>query len=215
MGKYSKWSLAALALSASVVALDTADASNTVLGSIWENYQVGASSASVANIPGTAPNITFTAPSPLDFASGNLYTIGEFLNHEAGVNVLTGAGDLGNTMLNTFFEFSGTVSVTDGQTFTVTHDDGLQLEIGGLFTVDQPHPTSPVTQTFTYHGPTGNEAFVLTYGECCGAPAVLNISLPLTSAVPESSTWAMMALGFAGLGYAGFRRGRKAAISIA
>ncbi len=33
--------------------------------------------------------------------------------------------------------------------------------------------------------------------------------------VPEPSTWAMMALGFAGLGYAGFRRGRRPAISIA
>jgi hypothetical protein len=30
------------------------------------------------------------------------------------------------------------------------------------------------------------------------------------SSVPEPSTWAMMALGFAGLGYAAFRRGAKA-----
>ena len=30
-----------------------------------------------------------------------------------------------------------------------------------------------------------------------------------TSAVPESSTWAMLLLGFAGLGLAGFRRARK------
>jgi hypothetical protein len=30
-----------------------------------------------------------------------------------------------------------------------------------------------------------------------------------SSAVPESSTWAMMALGFAGLGYAAFRRNSK------
>ena len=34
------------------------------------------------------------------------------------------------------------------------------------------------------------------------------------TAVPEPSTWAMMLLGFAGLGYAGFRT-RKKAISIA
>ena len=31
------------------------------------------------------------------------------------------------------------------------------------------------------------------------------------SAVPEPSTWAMMALGFAGLGFAGYRRARSAA----
>ena len=34
-------------------------------------------------------------------------------------------------------------------------------------------------------------------------------------AAPEASTWAMMFLGFAGLGYAGFHRGRRDAISIA
>jgi hypothetical protein len=34
------------------------------------------------------------------------------------------------------------------------------------------------------------------------------------TAVPEPSTWAMMLAGFAGLGYAGLRRRRRAAISI-
>ena len=29
------------------------------------------------------------------------------------------------------------------------------------------------------------------------------------SAIPETSTWAMMTLGFAGLGYAAFRRSAK------
>jgi hypothetical protein len=35
------------------------------------------------------------------------------------------------------------------------------------------------------------------------------------SSAPEPSTWAMMALGFAGLGYAGFRQGRKTSTAIA
>jgi PEP-CTERM motif len=38
-------------------------------------------------------------------------------------------------------------------------------------------------------------------------------SLP-TSGVPEPATWAMMALGFAGLGYAAFRRNSKGQISV-
>jgi len=33
--------------------------------------------------------------------------------------------------------------------------------------------------------------------------------------VPEPSTWAMMALGFAGLAFARFRRGAKAKVAIA
>ena len=36
-----------------------------------------------------------------------------------------------------------------------------------------------------------------------------------STGVPEPSTWAMMMLGFAGLGFAAYRgRGRRAAISI-
>jgi PEP-CTERM motif len=37
----------------------------------------------------------------------------------------------------------------------------------------------------------------------------------VSGAVPEPSTWAMMALGFAGLGYAGYSRARRAAITSA
>jgi PEP-CTERM motif len=37
----------------------------------------------------------------------------------------------------------------------------------------------------------------------------------LTLTVPEPSTWAMMILGFAGLGFAGYRRSRKAEAAIA
>jgi hypothetical protein len=36
-----------------------------------------------------------------------------------------------------------------------------------------------------------------------------------TGGVPEPSTWAMMVLGFAGLGYAAFRQGRKTSTAIA
>ena len=38
--------------------------------------------------------------------------------------------------------------------------------------------------------------------------------LDLPTAVPEPSTWAMMLIGFAGLGFAGYRASRKA-VSIA
>jgi hypothetical protein len=36
-----------------------------------------------------------------------------------------------------------------------------------------------------------------------------------TAAVPEPSTWAMMLLGFAGVGFVAFRRKRKAALIAA
>jgi hypothetical protein len=50
-------------------------------------------------------------------------------------------------------------------------------------------------------------------GDSGAPPFALIDSVALNT--PEPSTWAMMLLGFAGLGYAGFRRRRRAAISIA
>jgi PEP-CTERM motif len=49
-----------------------------------------------------------------------------------------------------------------------------------------------------------------------GAPPFALIdSVSLGSSVPEPSTWAMMLLGFAGLGYAGLRSRRRSSISVA
>jgi hypothetical protein len=46
-------------------------------------------------------------------------------------------------------------------------------------------------------------------------PFSLLDSVSMEAAVPEPSTWAMMLLGLAGLGYAGFRRGRRTSSAIA
>ncbi len=186
---------------------------NVATGSIWENDSTGAGDATPANVPGTTPDVTFTVTTPIDFAGGSLYTIGEFLS-SGGATVDTGASELGNTLDNTIFNFTGTVTVTTGESFTVGHDDGLTLVIGSLTVINVPGPTPFAVTTETYTGPSGNLPFQLVYGECCGAPADLSISLPLSGTIPEPSTWAMMVLGFAGLGFAGYRRSRKA-VSIA
>jgi PEP-CTERM motif len=203
-----------------------------VIGSIWENMPDAAGNATIANVPVTPPNVTFTSPTPLNFAStvggdpAALYTIGGFLG-SGGATILTGAGLAGDTLDNTIFNITGTVTVTNGQTFAVAHDDGLTLAVGALTVIDVPGPTSPVVTTVTYTGPSGNLPFELVYGEVLGPPATLQISLPLVSPppvsqppssqppssqppvsqIPEPMTLALLGAGVIGLGVV--RRGRS------
>jgi hypothetical protein len=85
--------------------------------------------------------------------------------------------------------------------FTVTHDDGLTLIIGGIDLGFNPGPTAPTVNTATYTGPSGTFAFELVYGECCGGPAVLQVDLPFSNTpVPEGgATIAMLGLALIGL----------------
>ncbi len=78
------------------------------------------------------PDVTFSVPSPNPFcpgafaggalcfnsdAAGNGYTLGGFLT-AGGATILTGtAAALASSLDNTVFEFTGTVTVTHGETF--------------------------------------------------------------------------------------------------
>ena len=163
-----------------------------VFGSLWEiggpTNGGGIQFASITNIPTTPPDLTFSVNSPLNFDSRNGadgYAIGGWLSG-GGATILTGAGEAGNTVNNIFIEMTGLVSVTNGQPFTVTHDDGMTLVIGGQTVIDAPGPTSPDQTIGVYTGPSGDQPFILVYSEVDGPPAVLQLDLPL--AVPEPTT---------------------------
>jgi hypothetical protein len=185
---------------AALLAIGTARA-GTVTGSIFENDPTGALNAIPSNVPNTTPDITFTTTAPINFASGSLYTIGEFLASGSGSTILTGASDLGKTLESTLFDFIGMVSVTNGETFTAGHDDGLTLIIDGITVINAPGPTAFSNTTDAYNGPTGTFAFQLVYGECCGAPGDLSISLPLQSpsTSPEPSSIVISGAGLLAL----------------
>jgi hypothetical protein len=173
----------------------------TLIGSAYLNNS--ASGNAIIGFSHGLPDVTFSVPSPnpactgvfagdtLCFNSGaatNGYTLGGFLA-TGGATILTGSQAALNSSLDpdgtnatgTVFEFTGTVTVTNGQSFQAGHDDGLQLQIGNNLVINAPGPTSFSTTMNTYTGPTGTFPFDLVYGETGGPPAVLGVSLPLVS----------------------------------
>ena len=104
-----------------------------------------------ANVPGTTADVTFDVNSPMNFnATGAL--VSTWLASSSAFNIVENtAGTLGSLMddgtVGTILEFTGFVTVATGQMFTVTHDDGLTLIIGGLDLGFNPGPTSPTVRT--------------------------------------------------------------------
>ena len=180
-----------LCVALSVIALMTVGAqANTISGSLWHVPEAISQNAIPANVPVTTPDVAFDVNSPFNFF-GTSVTVGTWLANGSAFNILENtAGTLASLMDNgqagTLLDFRGSVSVVNGQTFTVTHDDGLTLIIGGLNLGFSPAPTSPTVTIATYSGPSGDFPFELVYGECCGGPAVLQIDLPFTNtSVPD------------------------------
>jgi hypothetical protein len=85
---------------------------------------------------------------------GTSVSVQTWLNNGAAFNVNEAtAGTLASLMDNgsqgTLLQFTGFVTVTNGQQFTVTHDDGLTLIIGGVDLGFNPGPTAPTQSLAT------------------------------------------------------------------
>jgi hypothetical protein len=181
-----------------LLATNSTLAANVVSGQLWHVPDAIAQNATPANLPGRTADVTFDVNSPLNFNSPN--SVQSFLTSGAAFNIIentsgTLASAISNGTTSTLINFTGTVSVSTGQKFTVTHDDGLTLVIGTLNLGFGTGPTGPTTTTVTYTGPTGSLPFQLVYGECCGGSAVLQVDLPFTNAVPEPTQSALFLLG--------------------
>jgi hypothetical protein len=152
----------------------------------------------------------------LSFFEGNGDTAGIV---PANAVILT--GPTSNTLDSYYTGFTGPTSFGSGGDTAASSGsgdivgiDGSGAFIGGAAIAV---PTSylsgtSLSDTATYAGETlsGLGMTPGTYEWTWGTGANQNFTVEI-SAVPEPSTWAMMLLGFAGLGFAGYRQRRKLA----
>lgn len=123
-------------------------------------------------------------------------------NYGSGVGgFLAGSGSAANFAYGSLYNIDLGV-LTAGTVLTITHDDGISLFQGSTqvgSTVSG--PTSAVTDIVTILA-TGDTH--LWYSRQNGTPSILTVDA--VAAVPEASTWAMMILGFFGVGAMAYRR---------
>jgi hypothetical protein len=164
----------------------------------WDN--TGSSLNTGGSFLGSLINdATFTTGTKSDFINQNLSVAQDFTT--------------------AFFKISGFVSGLINAGSAINHDDGTTLIIGSDTQVNSPQETSVITSQFlstpaSYSG----ALFDLYYVEGNGNPAVLQVNLNspnLATDVPEPSTWAMMILGFFGVGFMAYRRKSTPALRLA
>jgi hypothetical protein len=127
-------------------------------------------------------------------------------------NILATTGALTLDVTGSLSPFSentiSSLNLTAGQTYWVAGDErgltgGGKLQVGG--------------HTQNSGGITDNGVFWVSNDStgsyfCCSSLTEMAFTVTLSSAVPEPSTWAMLLLGFAGVGFMTYRRKSKPAL---
>jgi choice-of-anchor C domain-containing protein len=148
--------------------------------------------------------------------------IGSYWNPQDGNRSIDLSGNGNGSLSQTFDTISGqTYQVTfyvagnpDGGPTIKTFDRGVDVLFSDSF---NNAGFGLNTMGWTLHsfdfiasGPTSTLSFVSTTGTAYGA-ALDNVSV---TAVPEASTWAMMILGFLGLGFFGYRKSKASGSAL-
>jgi hypothetical protein len=140
---------------------------------------------------GTALSIVWTAPTAgtIDFSSGIWYA------HSSVSRANTASVLLDGTLLNSAVISSSSLSGSQRSNPWSNAGNGLSVDAGDQL-------------VFNF------VKFASDFGSLNGISATVDFT-PNVSAVPEPSTWAMMILGFAGIGFLAYRRKSKAAPLVA
>jgi hypothetical protein len=216
----SYFSVSALA-AAAFFSLGPANAATIVTNGSFENGLTGWSTSGT----GTTPNIGITVVGsttpfgdtityPASFGSHSAYFVDDNAHTE---NLFQTVSLTGGVQYNLSFALYGTPSgANNGFDFSLTS----LLNVTPAFSVTETSSQVPVGAWTTYDFsfiPTNGGTFTLSFDFDAGptpAKDVLLDNVSISAAVPEPSTWAMMMLGFVGIGAMTYRR-RKSAVLAA
>ena len=203
-------SLLALPCLAAVLAVTSVAHANTISGTAYcgvsntyaiQTPVISSLAAAIATTSGACA--TFTA-STINFATNagtGTDTLGGFLNSFGAASGITYAGgaSAATSFDGTLMVLTGSTYLTNGETITLSHDDGVNVYLNGTALVLAGTQTVAGQAPFTFNGATGNYNFEVIYTSNYLAPAVLQSNIANVAPVPEPSTLMMLGTGLFGL----------------
>jgi hypothetical protein len=171
--------------------------------------EAGATVLTLTNLPtqtNTPETVTFTATATESLVIAEGYQVDDIETLTKNALTISGGGPnlLGLTWQSAFAALGSN---------SYTFNDGTPVPALG-FAAQNPPNVDTFYQFFaTVPGKSYTYSFDYS-NNTSGLGATPSLLVATARSVPEASTWAMLLLGFAGLGFAGYRA-RRAAISIA
>jgi hypothetical protein len=105
----------------------------------------------------------------------------------------------GNPSYSTLIELTGTTILTNGTTYSISHDDGVVMNVNGSPFITAPGPVSVETSSAVWTGSPGTQTVEIGYMGTNGNPEVFQVS---AVAAPEPNSVSLLVAMLAGV--AGF-----------